>query len=80
MAKLQLKDLTPELLAEVRGCNNADEVVKFFADKGFEISPKVAERIFEECKKGDVELTDEELAVIAGGGNCGGGNSSGTQS
>lgn len=76
MAKLQLKDLTPELLAEVRGCNNVDEAVKFFADKGFEVSPKVAERILEECKKENTELTDEELAAIAGGGPCGGGNSS----
>ena len=74
MAKLQLKDLTPELLAEVRGCNNVDEAVKFFADKGFEVSPKVAERILEECQKEHAELTDEELASVAGG-NCGGGNS-----
>lgn len=70
MTKLQLENLTPELLAEVCKCNSADEVVKFFADKGFEVSPKVAERILEECKKNDGDISDEELNAVAGG--CGG--------
>ena len=70
MAKLQIENLTPELLTEVSKLTTVDEVVKYFADKGFEVSPKVAERILEGSKRESVELTDEELKAIAAGGVC----------
>ncbi len=69
MTRLQVKDLTPEMLAEVCKLNAADDVVKYFADKGFEVSPRIAERILEQSKKGGAELSEEALAEVAGG--CG---------
>ena len=78
MAKLQLKDLTLELLNEMKESESAQEVKEFLADKGYEVSDRGAELIFEQLQEGEVELNDEQLKAIAGG--CGsGGNYGGTQ-
>jgi len=80
MKKLQLKDLTPELLDEVSKLENPEAVIKYFEGKDFEISADAAKLLFDESKKGNVELSDETLASVAGGGLCGDGKKQGTKS
>jgi len=69
MAKLQVKDLTPELLAEMKDLKTAQEVKEFLAAKGFEVSDKGADIIATQLKEGETELTEEQLAAVSGG--CG---------
>lgn len=71
MAKLQVKDLTPELLAEMKNLKSGKEVKEFLAAKGFEISDGGADIIATQLAEGETELTEEQLAAISGG--CGGG-------
>ena len=78
MKKLQIKDLTPEILAEVSALENPEAVVDYFAAKDFEVSKEAAARLLEESKKDGVELSDESLKQVAGG-FCGG-SPSGTRS
>ena len=72
MAKLQVKDLTPELLAEMKDLKSGKEVKEFLASKGFEISDKGAEIIANQLKEGETDLTEEQLAAVSGG--CGSGH------
>ena len=74
MKKLQIADLTPEILEEVRKLEDAKAVVEFFAEKGFDVSEKTAGIILEESKKDNAELSEEALANVTGG--CGGGGKS----
>ena len=69
MAKLQVKDLTPELLAEMKDLKTGKEVKAFLEGKGFEISDKGADLIAQQLAEGDGELTEEQLAAVSGG--CG---------
>lgn len=71
MAKLQVKDLTPELLAEMKNLKSSQEVKAFLEGKGFEISEKGAEAIAKQLLEGEGELTEEQLAAVSGG--CGSG-------
>ena len=71
MKKLQLKDLTPEILEEIAKMNVPSEVVEHFAKKDLEISEKAAETLLAEAKKGELKLDEESLKNVAGG--CGGG-------
>lgn len=71
MAKLQVKDLTPELLAEMKDLRTGEEVKKFLASRGLEVSDKAAEAIASQLAEGETELTEEQLAAVSGG--CGGG-------
>ena len=75
MAKLQVKDLTPELLAEMKDLQSGKEVKEFLESKDFEISDKGADIIASQLKEGTSDLTDEQLAAVAGG--CGGGGNYG---
>ena len=70
MAKLQVKDLTPELLAEMKDLKTGKEVKDFLAAKGFEISDAGADIIAKQLAEGETELTEEQLAAVSGG--CGG--------
>ncbi|MCR5491216.1 MAG: hypothetical protein K6F32_03705 [Bacilli bacterium] len=74
MRKLQIKDLTPEMLKEVSALETKEDVVAYFAAKDLEISLGGAEKLLEESKKEDLELDEETLANVAGGG-CFGSNS-----
>ena len=77
MKKLQMKDLTPEILVEVSKLENPEAVVAYFAAKDFEISKEAAARLYEESKKDNIELNSEELKQVAGGcGGAGGGTNS----
>ena len=69
MAKLQVKDLTPELLAEMKDLRTGKEVKDFLADRGLEVSDKAAEAIASQLAEGETELTEEQLAAVSGG--CG---------
>ena len=70
MAKLQIKDLTPELLAEMKDLQTGKEVKDFLAEKDFEISDRGAEMIAAQLVEGETDLTDEQLKTVYGG--CGG--------
>ena len=67
MKKLQLKDLTPELLAEMKGLQTGKEVKDFMNSKDFEISESSANLIANQLKEGETELTEEQLAAVSGG-------------
>lgn len=69
MAKLKIKDLTPELLAEMKDLKSAEEVKNFLAGKDLEISDKGAEIIATQLAEGETELTNEQLNAVSGG--CG---------
>ncbi len=72
MARLQIKDLTPELLEGMRESESVEEVKEYLDGKGFEISDRGAEMIYEQIREGEVELTQEQLKAVSGG--CGGTN------
>ena len=76
MARLQIKDITPELLEEMRDSESPEEIKEFLDGKGFEVSDRGAELIYEQLSEGEVELTDEQLKAVAGG--CGFGDYSGS--
>ena len=40
MKKLELTDLTPELLKSVAAMTNAEDVIAFFAQEGFSVGQK----------------------------------------
>ena len=67
--KLQIENLTPEILTEVKDLANEEEVVAYFAKKGYEVSPELGKRILDGVKAGNTELTEEELEKVSGG--CG---------
>lgn len=69
MTKLQVRDLTPEVLEEVAKLENAEAVKAYFAGKDIEVSDKIAGLIVEHAKEGKLELTDENLDAVSGG--CG---------
>lgn len=77
MAKLQVKDLTPELLAEMKDLKSGKEVKDFLASKDLEISDKGADLIAAQLAEGETELTKEQLDAVAGG--CGSSNYGGTK-
>ena len=77
MANLKVKDLTPELLGEMKGLKTGEEVKDFLDQKGFEISDGGAEIIANQLNEGETELTEEQLAAVSGG--CGNGRYGGTQ-
>ncbi|MBQ7243704.1 MAG: hypothetical protein IJS52_05815 [Bacilli bacterium] len=56
MTRLQVKDLTPEMLAEVCKLNAADDVVKYFADKGFEVSPALPSAFSSRARRAEPSL------------------------
>jgi hypothetical protein len=66
MKKLELTDLTPELLKSVAAMTNAEDVIAFFAQEGFSVGKKSAAGLLEQLAKAD-SLTDEQLKEIAGG-------------
>lgn len=75
MSKLQIENLTPEILAEVRNLADEKEVIAYFAEKGYEVSPELAKRILDGVKSGVTELTEDELDKVSGGCGSSGGNS-----
>jgi len=77
MAKMQVKDLTPELIAQMKGLQSGKEVKEFLNSKNLEISDSSAELIAAQLKEGEVELTDEQLQAVSGG--CGGGRYGGSE-
>ena len=70
MAKLQIKDLTPEVLEELSKLESEKAIQDYFATKGIEVSDNLARNIKEYIDKGAKELTEEELEKVAGG-RCG---------
>ena len=78
MAKLQMSDLTPEILAEIEKMNDAKEVVAYFNAKGFELSEKGAALILEQIHADGAVLNEDALNKVAGG--CGDSRPSGTRS
>ena len=77
MAKLQVKDLTPELLAEMKDLSTGKEVKDFLASKDLEISDSSAELIASQLNEGVQELTEEQLEAVSGG--CGSGRYGGSE-
>ncbi|MBQ4255654.1 MAG: hypothetical protein II721_06690 [Bacilli bacterium] len=69
MAKLQIKDLTPEVLEEISKLENEQAIKDYFAAKGFDVSDNLAKTLKEHADKGGEELTEEELEKVSGG--CG---------
>ena len=74
MKKLQMKDLTPAMLSEVKGLDTPEEVAAFFAARGYEVSEKGAQKILDYLRKQAYELDDSELDKVAGGCNVSGGS------
>ena len=70
MKKLQMIDLTPEILKEVKSFTNPQDVVAFFASKDYEVTEAGAQKILDYLKEQVHELEDDELGKISGG--CGG--------
>ena len=66
MAKLQLKDITPDMIKQMAKLGSVDELIAFVNEKGFEISDKGAARLKEQIEKAE-NLSEEELAKVAGG-------------
>ena len=75
MKKLQMNDLTPELLQEVMKLSDPKDVVAFFQSKDYEVSEEGAQKILENLKDHALELNVDDLENVAGGG-CGGENNS----
>ena len=67
MARLQVKDLTPELLAEMKDLQSGKEVQDFLASRDLEVSENTAEIIASQLKEGETELTEEQLEAVYGG-------------
>ncbi len=68
MKRLNLKDLTPEMMREMSGFKTADELVAYAKAKGYEMSPKFAERML--GRFGSSKLSDDALEMVSGGGMC----------
>ncbi len=66
MAKLQLKDITPDMIKQMAKLGSAEEIAAFVKESGFEISDKGAARLKEQIDK-TKDLSEEELAKVAGG-------------
>ena len=66
MAKLQKNDLTPELIKELLKLNTPAEVKECIEKKGFEISDKGAEKLYEQIEK-SLEVNENDLDKVAGG-------------
>lgn len=66
MKKLQLKDLTPDLMKEIVECGAPAGIVELLKGKDFEISEEGAEKILEQISKAD-SLSIEDLEKVAGG-------------
>lgn len=71
MPTLQIESLTPEILAELQKLTNEEEVIAYFKKKGYDVSKDLAKRVLDGIKGDQMELTDEELKMVSGGG-CGG--------
>ena len=76
MKKLETKDLTPALLQEVMKMTTPAEVVAFFQTKDYEVSEAGAQKILDYLNHKMVELEDDDLDNVSGGGSygCGGGS------
>ena len=57
-----------EFNQQVNAAKDAKEVVDLFAAKGIEISPEIAQELFEQPAAADAELSAEALDDVAGGG------------
>ena len=66
MKKLTLADLDPEMMKTMSGMKSADEIIDFCKSKGFEISQEGAAKILNQFVKVN-ELTEDDLAAVAGG-------------
>ena len=77
MSKLQIRDLTPELLAEMKDLETGEEVKEFLAARDLEVSDHGAEMIANQLVEGEADLSEEELRSVAGG--CSPSNYGGTK-
>ena len=60
--------LTEEQIRKAMACKTADELLALAKSWGFEMTREQAEEYLAKMKT--MELTEEELAQVAGGGNC----------
>ncbi len=66
MDKLDLNSLTKEQIEKAMACNTPEELIALAKTEGIEITLEQAEAYLEELQ--DVELNQETLDKVAGGG------------
>ena len=71
MAKINMNELSKEVIEKAMACKTAEELMELAKAEGLELTKDEAEAYLSEME--DVELTDEELKRAAGGfcwGDC----------
>ena len=66
MAEINKNELTREQIEKAMSCKTAEELMKAAAEEGFDLTRQEAEAYFDEMS--DVELDEEALDEVAGGG------------
>ena len=62
-----IDELTPEQIQKGLACKSLEEFQAFVKDQGFDLEEDEAQAYFEEMY--EMELTEEELQAVAGGGS-----------
>ena len=66
---MENKNLTPEMISKIKTAKSVEELTKIAEGEGVKLDEKEAALFFNKLNQPGTELTDEELAAVAGG--CG---------
>ena len=64
-----MNNLTPELIAKAKAATSAEELLELAKENGVALSDEEAKTCFEQLHA-NVELSDDELEAVSGGGIC----------
>ena len=64
-----MNNLTPELIAKAKAATSAEELLDLAKENGLELSEEEAKTCFEQLHA-NVEVSDDELEAVSGGGIC----------
>ena len=69
--KFDPKKLSGELLQKIQACKTPEELVALAKENNIALTAEQATAYFAELNDLEVELSDEQLNIVAGGGDCG---------
>lgn len=67
--KLDPKLMTKEMLAKAMACETPEAIIALAKENGIELTAEEGKRIFENLENFDVNLADDALEKVAGGGD-----------
>ena len=68
--KIDPKLMTPEVMAKAMACETADELVALAKESGVTLTPEEAQKYLAEMEDFHVDLSEEDMAKVAGGDGC----------